>query len=162
MANQFDRRALLVGLSAAGLSPSIAHAEDYPKNPIRLIVAFAAGGPTDVLARLLADGLGRRLGQSVIVDNRGGAGGNIGYGLAAGAMPDGYTLAFADPSITVNASLYKSLPFDVERDLPLNFHPLAIRASADFAPIGAVKATCGRRSWSGLRSRSHVAERLAA
>jgi tripartite-type tricarboxylate transporter receptor subunit TctC len=80
------------------------------------LVAFAAGGPTDVLARLLADALGRRLGQSIVVDNRGGAGGNIGYGLAASAAPDGYTLAFADPSITVNASLYKSLPFDVERD----------------------------------------------
>ena len=116
MTAQIDRRALLLGLSAAGFLPDVSHAEDYPKSPIRLIVAFAAGGPTDVLARLLADSLGRRLGQSVVVDNRGGAGGNIGYGLAASAAPDGYTLAFADPSITVNASLYKSLPFDVERD----------------------------------------------
>ena len=112
----FDRRTLLTGLAATGLAPGLALAEDYPTRPIRLVVAFAAGGPTDVLARLLADKLGQKLGQSIVVENHGGAGGNIGYGIVASAAPDGYTLAFADPSITVNASLYKNLPFDVERD----------------------------------------------
>ena len=111
-----DRRSVLAGASAACLAPSIAMAQSYPNRPIRLIVAFVAGGPTDILARLLADQLGRTLGQSIVVENHGGAGGNIGYGIAAGAAPDGYTLVFADPSITVNASLYKNLAFDVERD----------------------------------------------
>jgi tripartite-type tricarboxylate transporter receptor subunit TctC len=116
MAVIMDRRALIAGAAAASLVPQMAAAQEYPSRPIRLIVAFAAGGPTDVLARLLADGLGRKLGQTVVVENHGGAGGNIGYGMAASAAPDGYTLAFADPSITVNASLYKNLPFDVEHD----------------------------------------------
>jgi tripartite-type tricarboxylate transporter receptor subunit TctC len=111
--------ALLAGIQDA------AHAQSYPSRPVRMVVAFAAGGPTDALARLLADKLGEKLGQRVIVENRPGAGGNIGYETVARSAPDGYTLAFADPSITVNPSLYASLKFDVERDfVPIS---LAVR-----------------------------------
>ena len=102
--------ALLVALTAP------VQAQDYPNRPVRMIVAFAAGGPTDVLARTLAERLSEELGQSVIIENRGGAGGIVGYGAAASAPPDGYTIAFVDPSLTVNPSLHKNLPYDVERD----------------------------------------------
>ena len=110
-----SRRSLVGGLAALA-APGSAHAQAYPNKPLRMIVSFAPGGPTDVLARMLADALGRKLGQSIVVENHAGAGGNIGYGLGANVTADGYTLTFADPSIVINASLYKTLPFDVERD----------------------------------------------
>ena len=99
-----------------------AQAQSYPSRPLRLVVAFAPGGPTDAMARLLADKLGDKLGQRVIVENRPGAGGNIGYESVAKSPPDGYTLAFADPSLTVNPSLYASAKYDAERD----FGPISL------------------------------------
>ena len=79
-----------------------AQAQDYPSKPLRMVVAFAPGGPTDAMARLIADKLGDKLGQRVIVENRPGAGANIGYESVAKSPPDGYSLAFIDPSLTVN------------------------------------------------------------
>lgn len=87
-------------------------AESYPTKPIRLVVPFPPGGTTDNLGRLLATRLSETLGQQVIVDNRGGAGGNIGADIVAKSMADGYTLLFGGMSMSINASLYKSLPFD--------------------------------------------------
>jgi tripartite-type tricarboxylate transporter receptor subunit TctC len=111
-------------MTLAGMQDA-AQSQSYPSRPVRMVVAFAAGGPTDALARLVADKLGEKLGQRVVVENRAGAGGNIGYETVAKSAPDGYTLAFADPSITVNPSLYASLKFDVERDfVPIS---LAVR-----------------------------------
>ncbi len=115
MPHLISRRAIVAGLAACA-TPGVATAQSYPDKSLKLVVGFAPGGPTDVLARMLADALGRKLGQSIVVENHAGAGGNIGYGQGASAAPDGYTLTFADPSIVINAALYKSLPFDVERD----------------------------------------------
>ena len=112
----FISRRMFVGGLAGLVAPASALAQGYPNKPMRLIVSFAPGGPTDVLARMLGEALGRKLGQSIVVENHGGAGGNIGYALGASAAPDGYTLIFADPSIVINASLYKARPFEVERD----------------------------------------------
>lgn len=89
-----------------------AQTEKYPTRPVRLIVPFAPGGPTDTIARLLAAQLTTSLGQQVIVDNRGGAGGNIGMGLAASAAPDGHTLLLVSSSFVVNPSLYRKIPYD--------------------------------------------------
>jgi tripartite-type tricarboxylate transporter receptor subunit TctC len=89
-----------------------AQAQDYPNRPVRLIVPFAAGGPTDVIARVVAQKLTEGLGQQFVVDNRAGAGGNIGMGLAAGAQPDGHTLIVVSSSFVVNPGLYKSIPYD--------------------------------------------------
>ncbi len=94
-----------------------ASAQTYPQKPVRLIVGFATGGTTDVLARDVAEELGKRLGQSVIVENRPGAGGNIGNALVAKAKPDGYTLLFASSSIAIAPSLYKNLGYDPLADL---------------------------------------------
>jgi len=84
----------------------------YPTRPIRLIVPFAPGGPTDTIARVLAAKLTETLGQQVVVDNRAGAGGNIGMGLAANAPADGYTILAVSSSFVVNPGLYKNIPYD--------------------------------------------------
>lgn len=102
--------AVLAGL--ASLTAGTAFAQDYPNRPVRMIVPFAAGGPTDVIARVVAMKLTEGLGQQVVVDNRAGAGGNIGMGLAASASPDGYTMIVVSSSFVVNPGLYKSIPYD--------------------------------------------------
>jgi len=101
--------AVLAGLATAS---SIASAQDYPNRPLRMIVPFAAGGPTDVIARVVAQKMTEGMGQQVVVDNRAGAGGNIGMGLAATAAPDGYTVIVVSSSFVVNPGLYKSIPYD--------------------------------------------------
>jgi tripartite-type tricarboxylate transporter receptor subunit TctC len=112
------RRAALLGLAAAGLArPGLAQSGDWPNRAIRWINPGPAGGAGDVISRLVADRLGARLGQSVVVDNRPGAGTNIGMAVVARAPADGYTVGLA--SIAANAAnrwLYRTLPFDPERD----------------------------------------------
>jgi tripartite-type tricarboxylate transporter receptor subunit TctC len=105
-------------LALSAVLPSVVHAEDaYPSKPIRLIVPFPPGGTTDIVGRLFADRLGRELGQTVVVENRGGAGGSIGSGAVASAAPDGYTLGIATVSTHgINPAVYPSLPFDAEKD----------------------------------------------
>ncbi|WP_291844032.1 tripartite tricarboxylate transporter substrate binding protein [Bradyrhizobium sp.] len=98
----------------------LAQAADYPTRPIRLIVPYAAGGPTDVLGRMVGDYLSRDLKQTVVVENKAGAQGAIGADAAARAEPDGYTLFFTAASIIVlNPMLYKKLPYDPARDFRL-------------------------------------------
>lgn len=97
---------------AAALGSLAAFAQDYPTRPVRLIVPFAAGGPTDVIARVVAQKLTEGLGHQVVVDNRAGAGGNIGMGLAATSPADGHTLIMVSSSFVVNPGLYKSIPYD--------------------------------------------------
>jgi len=105
---------------AAALSGSIgAHAaeERYPQRPIRFIVPFAAGGTTDIIARIVGAKLGEQLGQQLIIDNRGGAGSTIGTGLAAKATPDGYTILLGNNGLAINETLYSKLPYSALRDL---------------------------------------------
>ncbi|HYC46890.1 MAG TPA: tripartite tricarboxylate transporter substrate binding protein [Burkholderiales bacterium] len=94
-----------------------AAAERYPERPIRLIVPFAPGGGTDINARILAEPIGNTLGQTIVIDNRPGAGSTLGSNLAAKAMPDGYTLLLGTISLTINPAVYRELPFDAQRDL---------------------------------------------
>ncbi len=103
-----------------------ASAQPYPSRPIRLIVAFSAGGSLDTTARLIAQKLTESTGQSVVVDNRVGAGGITGSDIVAKAAPDGYTLLMVDTSFTTNPSLYSKLPYDSARD----FAPVSLLASA--------------------------------
>jgi len=100
----------------AALLVSASAAEDYPARPIRLIVPHAAGGSNDILARALIPRLTEILGQPIVVDNRGGAGGIIGTGLVAKAAPDGYTLLLADAPHGANPALYRKMPYDTLRD----------------------------------------------
>jgi tripartite-type tricarboxylate transporter receptor subunit TctC len=110
-------RVLLLALVviSAGMSP--AHAQDYPARPVEMIVPFAAGGGSELLARLLADGLARRLGQPFVVVNRPGANTNLGTFSVVRAKADGYTLLIASVGLAANPSLYKKLAFEPQRDL---------------------------------------------
>lgn len=103
-------------LLSAASAPSAQAADPYPGKPVRLIVPFAPGGGTDILARALAPRLGAALGGTVVVENRPGAGGNLGVELTAKSAPDGYTLVMVSASFAVNAS-YQPLRFDPIRDL---------------------------------------------
>ena len=108
------------------LGVAAAPAQEYPTRPIRMIVPFAPGGPTDVVARVLAAKLSETFHQQVVVDNRAGAGGNIGTGLAANATPDGYTLLVVSSSFVVNPGLYAKIPYDPYK----SFAPISNIAAA--------------------------------
>src|SRR5581483_6015135 len=114
------RAALICWLAIAGVTAivGVANAADYPSRPIRLVVPYAAGGPTDVQARLIAEYLGRDLKQTVFVENKAGAQGAIGAEAVAHAEPDGYTLLFTASSVLeLNPILYKKLSYDPDREL---------------------------------------------
>src|ERR1700737_2528153 len=103
---------LAAGVVAAPAFAQLASAEDYPTRPVRIIAGFAAGGGVDITARLIGQWLADRLGQSFVIENRAGAGGNIGTEAVVNAAPDGYTLLLATVPNAVNASLYEKLNFD--------------------------------------------------
>lgn len=106
--------ALILAFSCLGLRSGIAG--EYPARPVRWIVAFPAGGANDIVARIVGNALGQKLGQPFIIENKSGAGGNIGTEVALSAAPDGYTILFAAPHNAINASLYPHLRFDFLRD----------------------------------------------
>lgn len=117
---------LFAVLALAAISAA-SSAQGFPNKPIRLIVAFSAGGPTDVLARAIGQKLSETLGQQVAIDNRPGAGGNIGSEIVAKAPPDGYTLVMGIVGThAINASLYRKMPYDAVKD----FAPVILTASA--------------------------------
>ncbi|MBI3370182.1 MAG: tripartite tricarboxylate transporter substrate binding protein [Betaproteobacteria bacterium] len=123
------RRSIALFAAAATLAAivcvPVAHAQKFPDRPIRFIVPFPPGGGNDILARALAPKMSELLGQPVVIDNRGGAGGNIGTDIAAKSAPDGYTILIASNQVTINPWLYARLPFDIEKD----FVPVALAAS---------------------------------
>jgi tripartite-type tricarboxylate transporter receptor subunit TctC len=112
--NTFKRCAAAV-ITVAAAVPAAAADAPYPNRPVRMIVPFAPGGPTDVIARVIAQKLGELWAHQVVVDNRAGAGGNIGMGLATTAPPDGYTILVVSSSFVVNPSLYAKIPYDPYR-----------------------------------------------
>ena len=175
-----SRRLALAGLLAlsalaspvAAQSPA-ASADGFPNKPIRLIVPFATGGVTDTSGRVIAEALGRRLGQQVVVDNRPGASGNIGTSAVATAAPDGYTLLLAfDGTMVINPHVFAKVPFDTLKDfspigrigdavLILVAHP-GVKASTLQEVIALSKATSGGLSYgtSGIGGTPHIAGEL--
>ena len=110
-------RAAALCLACAATFASGAIAQSYPAKPIRLVVPYAPGGGVDIIARATAQELTKRVRQQIIVDNRTGAGGNVGSDTVAKSPPDGYTLLMASPANTINSSLYAKMPYDPMRDL---------------------------------------------
>jgi tripartite-type tricarboxylate transporter receptor subunit TctC len=125
----FARR---TGFAIAVSLAANAAAADYPVKPIRMLVAFAPGGGTDIIGRIAAQGISENLGQSVVVDNRPGAGGNIGTEMVAKAPPDGYTLITAGTGThAINPSLYAKIPYDAVRD----FMPVCLVAETPYLMV---------------------------
>src|SRR3982750_345264 len=122
----FQRRQLLLATAALPLAPRFARAQGaWPTKPVRIVVPFAAGGTTDILARSVAQELTKSFGQSFIVENKPGAGGNIGADLVAKAAPDGYTLLMGTVGTqSINKWLYARMPFDPQKD----FQPITLVA----------------------------------
>jgi tripartite-type tricarboxylate transporter receptor subunit TctC len=116
----------LLGGAAMIMPAATGAAEPFPTRPIRLVVPYPAGGGTDIVGRVLGQRLHQSLGQPVVIDNRGGAGGTLGTALAAKAAPDGYTLLLVPTSHVINPSIYAKLSYDTEKD----FAPITMVASA--------------------------------
>ncbi len=112
-AKSFRLLAMLLALLIWGGS---AYALDYPTRPVHFIVSFAAGGPNDTIARLLGQYLSDELGQPFVIEDRAGAGGNVGMQYVLSSPPDGYTIGFVAPNNAINATLYDNIPFDFVRD----------------------------------------------
>jgi tripartite-type tricarboxylate transporter receptor subunit TctC len=166
-----NRRAVLAVFSAL-LFGGDATAQDYPSRPVKIVVPFPAGGSNDIIARILAQKLNERTGQTFLIENRGGAGGNIGADAVATAEPDGYTLLLtAPPPLTINAALYKKLPYPATAFAPvalvasvpivLAVHP-SVEANNVMELIALAKAKPGTLNFgsSGNGSTNHLAGEL--
>src|SRR6266481_5661785 len=163
---------LAAGAAALPSVSQIARGQTYPSRPVRWIVGFTPGGTTDILARLMAQWLSERLGQQFIIENRPGAGTNIALQAAVNSRPDGYTLVSVTSSNASNATLYESLPFNLQRDiipvavlskgaLVLEVNPsISIKSVAEF--IAHAKTNPGKTSVAsfGVGSTSHLAQEL--
>lgn len=132
MKSTLTLRRALWGLAVAALLPAgVAWAQAYPAKPITMLVPFPPGGPTDLVARVLAKKMSEQMGQSVVIDNKPGANGNIAAVAAAKAPADGYTVLYNTSSITLSPALYKSLTYDVQKDLS----PVALTAVVPLALV---------------------------
>jgi tripartite-type tricarboxylate transporter receptor subunit TctC len=121
------RRDLIIfSIAATTMVPAAHAADNYPSRPVRLIVPYPPGGGTDIVGRVLGEKLSATLGQPIVVDNRGGAGGVLGTEIVAKAVPDGYTLLLVPTSHVINPSIYAKLPYDTAKD----FAPITMVASA--------------------------------
>ena len=164
-------RNVLVAMAAL-LAAGAASGQEYPERPVRLIVPFPPGGPTDVVARVVAEGLRPALGQQVVVENRPGAGGSIGSAAVATAPPDGYTLLLASTStLAINPALYNKLPYD-----PAALEPVAVLASSPLVLVvnpsvpaksvaefvASAKASPGKMNYgsAGLGTTTHLAAEM--
>src|ERR1700744_2057549 len=154
------------------LTRQFAFADDYPNHPVHLVGGFAPGSTTDILARLMAQWLSRRLGQQVIIDNRPGAGGNIGAEMVAKSVPDGYTLIMVPPAVAANDALYSNLNFNFVHDIVGVAGVVRVPNVAEVHPsipvksipelIAYAKANPGKLSYAsaGIGTPSHLAGQL--
>lgn len=164
-----SRRAMLTVCGAAILSGA-ARAENYPARPVKIVVPYPAGGSNDIIARILAQKLGEKEGQSFFVENRAGASGNIGAEVVATSAADGYTLLVtAPPPLTTNVALYKSLPFDPTTafapvallatvPIVLMVHPsLPVKDVQELIALAKAKPGAPNFGSSGIGSTNHLA-----
>ena len=165
--------AIFTGVALFAASVPSAHAQTYPARSLRIVVPFAAGGSTDIFARLIGDRLAAALGQPVVIDNRPGAAGNIGADAVAKSTPDGYTLLMATTGVmAINNALYKNMSYDAGKDLePVIFvasitNVLIVPADSPLKSVGdlvaAAKSAPGKLSFasSGAGSSTHMSAEL--
>src|SRR6195952_2528778 len=160
------RAAMLAALAAS------AQAQSYPTHPVTVIVPYPAGGPTDQVARQIAPKMAAKLGQSFVIENVSGGGTNIAGQRVARAAPDGYTLMVHNLQISANVSLYKTLPFDTEKDFQpiamINSNPLVLVGRKDLPAktlpelVAWMKTTPARMGHPGVGSTGHLATALLA
>ena len=157
---QLSRRKFLrlaAAAAATQAAPGLLWAQSYPERPVRMIVPYAPGGPTDVITRLVAQRLSDHVGKQFFVENIGGGGGNIGMGRAAKAAPDGYTLLVVNPSYVINPTLYDKVPYEFEKDfdpvtlmvattLVITVHP-SVPARTVNDLVALIKANPGKYSY---------------
>jgi tripartite-type tricarboxylate transporter receptor subunit TctC len=148
---------LAAGAVAVHTWPRFAWAQSYPERPVRVIVPYAPGGPTDVITRLVAQRLSDHVGKQFFVENMGGGGGNIGMGRAAKAAPDGYTVLVVNPSYVINPTLYDKVPYEFGKDfdpvtlmvlttLVLAVHP-SVPARTMSELVALIRANPGKYSY---------------
>jgi tripartite-type tricarboxylate transporter receptor subunit TctC len=164
--------ALTVTCAAAVICLILPAAAAYPDRPVSIIVPFAPAGPTDIIARVLANVLSQKFGQQFVVDNRAGAAGNTGMGQVARATPDGYTLMVTSTAIAVNSALFKKLPYDPLKDFaPISElvnapNVLVVRADSDIKSVADLvayaKANPAKSNYSspGAGTKSHLTGEL--
>ncbi|MGZ8231852.1 MAG: tripartite tricarboxylate transporter substrate-binding protein, partial [Burkholderiales bacterium] len=163
---------MYVVCAAIALLPPAAHSAAYPEKPIRLVVPFAPGGGVDTIARLILPKLTETLGQQVVVDNRGGASGNIGSEIVARSAPDGYTLLIHTLPFVTNTFLYSRMPYDPVRDFApislltaapsvLTVHPsLPVRSIGELLKLARAKPGALNYASAGTATNPHVAGEL--
>ena len=163
---------MAAGAAALAAKSGVARSQSYPTRPVHWIVSFTAGGPNDTVARIIGQYLSERLGQQFIIENKVGAGGNIGMAAVLSSPPDGYTIGFVAPNNAINTSLYEKLPFDfVHESVPVAgtmlltnvmvVHPdVPAKTVAEF--IAYAKANPGRINMAsaGIGTSQHVAGEL--
>ena len=164
--------AACAALAVIATAQDTAHAQSYPSRPVTIIVPYPAGGPTDQVTRQIAPKMGDKLGQNFVVENISGGGTNIAGQRVARSAPDGYTLFVHNLQFSANVSLYKTLPFDTEKDfLPiamLNSNPLVLVGRKDLPAktlpelVAWMKTTPARMGHPGVGSTGHLATALLA
>jgi tripartite-type tricarboxylate transporter receptor subunit TctC len=163
---------LAAGTAVLPALPRLARAQTYPARPVRWLVGFAAGGPQDIVARLLGQSLSERLGQQFVIENRPGAGGNIATEAAVRAPADGYTILMIGPSATINVTLYENLSFAFLRDIApvasimrtsnvMEVHPsLPIKTVPEFIAYAKANPSKINMASAGSGSSQHMAGEL--
>ena len=163
---------LCVAVCTAMLTAGAVHAQAYPERPVRLIVPYAPGGSADIAARMISDGWAKELGSPLVIENRAGAGGNIGVDAVAKSAPDGYTIGLQTVSLAINPALFASMPYDTLKDLaPIGMiassqHVLAVNPKVDVSNlkdlIQKAKAEPGKMSYgsAGVGSTFHMSAEL--
>jgi len=161
-------KSLAAAVAAFGVLTGSAVAETYPSRVITMIVPFSAGGPTDTVSRLVAEAMSKDLGQQIVIENVGGAGGTLGAGRVAKADPDGYTLLLHHIGMSTSATLYRKLPYDtlnafdyvgLVTDVPMtivaraNFEPADMKALVEYAKANKDKVTYAN---AGIGAASHL------
>ncbi|CAN5352452.1 tripartite tricarboxylate transporter substrate binding protein [soil metagenome] len=165
-------RRLVLALLALAALPTLAAAQTYPEHPIRLIVPYAPGGSADIAARLIADDWARALNTTIVIDNRAGAGGNIGIDAVAKSQADGYTIGLQTVSLAINPAIFPKMPYDTLKDLaPIGMvassqHVLVVTAAFPakdiVSLIAALKSQPGKYTFgsAGAGSTLHMAAEL--